>query len=140
LPIAFQALVYPMIDDRSGVTRELAGHIGHFGWNPEANRFGWESFLGCAPGGDEVPHGAVPARIEDLSGLPPAWIGVGALDLFVEEDIAYATRLNRAAVPVELLVVPGAFHGFDMFMPDAAISRRFAAAKVSALRRGLGID
>jgi acetyl esterase/lipase len=140
LPIAFQALVYPMIDDRSGTTRKLAEHIGYFGWNPEANRFGWRSFLGCTPGGRKVPGEAVPARAGDLSGLPPAWIGVGALDLFVEEDIAYASRLNSAGVPVELLVIPGAFHGFDMFMKDAAISRRFAAAKVAALRRGLGLE
>jgi acetyl esterase/lipase len=72
--------------------------------------------------------------------LPPAFIGVGGLDLFVQEDIDYAARLNAAGVPTELLVVPGAFHGFDMFMPDAAISRRFAEAKVAALRRGLGME
>jgi acetyl esterase/lipase len=137
--IAFQCLTYPMLDDRSGTSRRLAEHIGYFGWNAEANRFGWESFLGCAPGGDAVPCGGGPARCEDLAGLPPAWIGVGGLDLFVEEDVAFAQRLNAAGVPTELLVVPGAFHGFDMFKPDAAISRRFAAAKLDALRRGLGL-
>jgi acetyl esterase/lipase len=137
--IAFQCLTYPMLDDRSGTSRRLAEHIGYFGWNAEANRFGWESFLGCAPGGDAVPCGGVPARGVDLAGLPPAWIGVGGLDLFVEEDVAFAQRLNAAGVPTELLVVPGAFHGFDMFKPDAAISRRFAAAKLDALRRGLGL-
>lgn len=138
--IAFQALVYPMIDDRAGTSRKLAEHIGYFGWSPDANRFGWQSFLGCKPGGRNVPRPAVPARVEDLSGLPPAWIGVGGLDLFVQEDVEYAARLNAAGVPTELLVVPGAFHGFDMFMPDAAISRRFTEAKVAALRRGLGLS
>ena len=61
--IAFQALVYPMIDDRAGTSRELAGHIGYFGWSPDANRFGWQSFLGCKPGGRNVPRAAVPARV-----------------------------------------------------------------------------
>ncbi len=138
--IAFQALVYPMIDDRSGTSRKMPEHIGYFGWSPDANRFGWHSFLGCKPGGRNVPREAVPSRVEDLTGLPPAFIGVGGLDLFVQEDIEYAARLNAAGVPTELLVVPGAFHGFDMFMPDAAISQRFTEAKVAALRRGLGME
>jgi acetyl esterase/lipase len=136
---AFQALVYPMLDDRAGTSRQCAEHIGYFGWNPAANRFGWQSFLGCTPGGRKLPREAVPARAQDLSGLPPAWIGCGGLDLFVDENIDYAARLNRAGVPTELLVVPGAFHGFDSFNGDAAISRRFTEAKVDALKRGLGI-
>lgn len=135
----FQALVYPMLDDRAGTSRPLPEHIGYFGWNGEANRFGWESFLGMPPGGEGVPEAAVPSRRGDLSGLPPAWIGVGALDLFVEEDIAYAKGLLAAGVATELLVVPGAFHGFDVFVGDAEVSRRFTAAKVDALRRGLGL-
>ena len=139
LSITFQALVYPMLDDRSGTSRRLPEHIGWFGWNPEANRFGWASYLGCRPGGRRVPCQAIPARIEDLAGLPPAFISVGGLDLFVEENIDYARRLNAAGVPTELLVVPGAFHGFDMFVPGAKVSQRFAEARASALRRGLGI-
>ena len=71
----------------------------------------------------------------DLAGLPPAFISVGALDLFVSEDIQYANRLIEAAVPTELLVVPGAFHGFDRIGAEAALSMRFDAAKMAALRR-----
>jgi acetyl esterase/lipase len=137
---AFQCLVYPMIDDRTGTSRRVPEHIGYFGWNPAANLFGWQSFLGCEPGGGDVPVEGVPSRCTDLSGLPPTWIGCGALDLFVEEDIDFANRLLGARVPTELLIVPGAFHGFDSFAPAAAISRRFRAAKVDALRRGLGLD
>ena len=139
-PPIFQALVYPMLDDRAGTSRPPAEHVGYFGWNPEANRFGWQSFLGCDPGGDDVPIGAVPARVADLSGLPPTWVGVGALDLFVDECIDFAARLNRARVPTELLVLPGAFHGFDAFMPTAMVSRRLTEAKIAALRRGLGVN
>ena len=71
-----------------------AEHIGWFGWSPDANRFGWQSFLGCRPGGRKVPVEAVPARVADLSGLPPAFIGVGGLDLFVEENVDYARRVG----------------------------------------------
>lgn len=139
VPPACQCLIYPMIDDRTGSSRQAPEHIGWFGWNPAANRFGWRSFLGCEPGGPDVPVAAVPSRRADLAGLPPTFIACGALDLFVEEDIDFANRLIGAGVPTELLIVPGAFHGFDSFAPDAAISRRFRAAKVAALRRGLNL-
>ena len=68
----------------------------------------------------QVPAAAVPARVASVAGLPPAWIGVGSIDLFVEEDMEYARRLVHAGVATELLVMPGAFHGFDLLVPDAA--------------------
>jgi triacylglycerol lipase len=85
-----------------------------------------------------VPPGAVPARISDLTGLPPTFIGVGALDLFVEEGLDFARRLLLAGVPVELHVVPGAYHGFDG--ADAAISARFRDRLWAALRDGLSAE
>jgi acetyl esterase/lipase len=135
IPLAFQALIYPMIDDRTGSSRPTPPHLGAFNWNADANRFGWRCFLGCEPGSDEVPAAAVPARAASVAGLPPTFIGVGALDLFIDESLAYARRLLDAAVPTEVVVAPGAFHGFDMMAKDAAVSRRFSAAKLDALRR-----
>jgi len=82
-----------------------------------------------------VPAAAVPARAATVVGLPPAWIGVGALDLFVAEDMEYARRLVHAGVATELLVVRGAFHGFDLVVPDAEASKRFSASWKSALRK-----
>jgi acetyl esterase/lipase len=137
VPVAFQCLIYPMLDDRTGSTRPVPPHLGRIIWTAEQNRFGWRSFLGMPPGGARVPRAAVPARLGDLSGLPPAFVGVGALDLFLDEDITYARRLNDSGVAAELIVVPGAYHGFDG-MP-VPVARRFTAAKLDALRRGLGI-
>jgi len=135
IPILFQLLIYPALDDRTGSTRQPPPSIGQFVWNAGSNRFGWTSFLGVPAGSPTVPAGAVPARVENLAGLPPAFIGVGALDLFVDEDVEYARRLINAGVPTELLVVPGAFHGFDVFVPDAAVSKRFTESWMVALRR-----
>ena len=135
VPVLFQALVYPMLDDRTGSTRQTPPWIGAVLWDAAANRFGWNAFLGSEAGGPNVPSAGVPARVADLSGLPPTWIGVGGADLFVEEDIAYASRLTDAAVPTELLVVPRAFHAFDRVVPEASVSQRFTAAKMDALRR-----
>lgn len=138
-PIAFQLLVYPMLDDRTGSTVAPPAHVGQFVWNAGSNRFGWASLLGQAPGLKSVPAGSVPARVANLAGLPPAFIAVGGLDLFAAEDIAFAERLNAAAVPVELLVVPGAYHAFDALAPNARVSRQFRSALVEALKRGMSV-
>lgn len=134
-PICFLALIYPMLDDRTGTTCPVPAHIGAFGWNAETNRFGWECFLGQTPGTDTVPTEAVPARSHNLAGLPPTFIGVGTLDLFVTENILYANRLIEAAVPTELVVIPGAIHGFDMLAKTSTAAQRFTALKLAALRR-----
>jgi len=139
IPIAFQCLVYPMLDDRTGTTQEVPPHIGQLIWTPQSNRFGWQSFLGVPPGTNKVPVAAVPARTRDLAGLPPAWVGVGSIDLFVDEDIEYARRLNDAGVDIELNVVPGAFHGFDALPMPSNVAKQFNTMKLAALRRGLSI-
>jgi acetyl esterase/lipase len=130
-----QILIYPMLDDRTGSSRSVPAHIGAYVWTPASNRFGWSSLLGQPAGARTVPHGSVPARVSDLSRLPPTFIGTGAVDLFVEEDIQYANRLMAAGVPVELLVVPGAYHAFDLIATNAALTHEFREAQLRALRR-----
>jgi acetyl esterase/lipase len=124
-----QLLAYPMLDDRSGSTAENPNYRL---WGPKSNRFGWAAYLGNAD-----PQVAVPARRDDLNGLPPAWIGVGSNDLFHDEDVAYAERLNAAGVPCQLEVVDGAFHGFDQVVPKAGVSRAFFASQSASLRTAL---
>ena len=135
VPICFQLLIYPQLDDRTGSTRAAPPAIGHFMWTASANRFAWSSLLGVPAGSSKVPVAAVPARVASVAGLPPAWIGVGSIDLFVEEDMEYARQLVHAGVATELLVVSGAFHGFDLLVPDAEVSQQFSASWKSALRK-----
>ncbi|ACU37457.1 alpha/beta hydrolase [Actinosynnema mirum] len=123
---AGQWLVYPMLDDRTAARGELDA-VGHFVWDNRANRFGWGAVLGVRPGADVVPEYAVPARRGDLTGLPPAWIGVGDVDLFHDEDVEYARRLRAAGVDVTLDVAPGAPHGFDGIVPDSPVTSDFLA-------------
>ncbi|MDC3961777.1 alpha/beta hydrolase [Polyangium jinanense] len=134
IPVAFQLLVYPMLDDRT-VGKTIDG-TNHRLWNAGSNRFGWTSYLGREPGGADVPVYAAPARAESLAGLPPTWIGVGTFDLFHDEDVEYAKRLEAAGVPVELEIVPGAFHGFDV-LRRANVVKTFRARQIEALRRAL---
>jgi acetyl esterase/lipase len=135
IPILFQLLIYPMLDDRTGSTHPAPECMGRYIWNEASNRFGWTAFLGVPAGSPDVMPGSVPARVEDLAGLPPAWIGTGSLDLFADEDIAFARRLMVAGVSTELVVFAGGYHGFDLIVPDAAISMRFAEGWKSALKR-----
>ncbi len=135
VPIIFQLLIYPQLDDRTGSTRPAPPAIGQFMWTASANRFVWSALLGVPAGSSRVPAGAVAARVASVAGLPPAWIGVGSIDLFVEEDMEYARRLVHAGVATDLLVVRGAFHGFDLLVPDAEVSQQFSASWKSALRK-----
>jgi acetyl esterase/lipase len=112
-PLAFQHLIFPMLDDRTCTTRDPHPHTGQYVWTPESNSFGWASLLGRAPGGPDVEYYAAAARATDLRGLPQSFISVGALDLFLDEDMDYALRLTRAGVSVELHVYPGAYHGYQ---------------------------
>lgn len=133
---AFQLLIYPMLDDRT-VDRTDIDPCGHFMWNQASNRFGWESYLRQSCGAATVPAYAVPARRADLTGLPPAWIGVGTLDLFHDEDVAYAQRLIECGVACDVLVVPGAYHGFDVVAPRTAVVGDFRRAQLAALQKYL---
>ena len=132
----FQLLIYPMLDDRT-VLRADIDDSDNVTWTQTSNRFGWESYLGKACGAEAVPAYAVPARRADLSGLPPAWIGVGSLDIFHDEDLAYAQKLKECGVACELTVIPGAFHGFDVFDPQVPIVQEFKKSLVAVLRKYL---
>ncbi|MCP2241569.1 alpha/beta hydrolase [Lentzea aerocolonigenes] len=132
----FQLLVYPMLDDRTTTRTDIDTRNLRL-WTAKSNRYGWSAYLGAAAAGPDVSPYAAAARREDLSGLPPAWIGVGTLDLFHDEDVDYARRLNDSGVPCELHVVPGAFHGFDVTFRKAAISRTFWQRQAKALADAL---
>ncbi|KOG34195.1 alpha/beta hydrolase [Streptomyces resistomycificus] len=132
-----QLLMCPMLDDRNETlsSHQMAG-LGV--WDRTANETGWGALLGDLRGGPDVPAYAAPARAEDLSGLPPAFLDVGSAETFRDEVVAYASRLWQAGGRAELHVWPGGFHGFDGFAPQAALSQAARAAQLTWLRRLLG--
>ncbi len=135
--LAGQLLLCPMLDDRNDTPSTLQ-MAGRGVWDRTANDTGWTALLGPARGGPDVSPYAAPARATDLSGLPPAFIDVGSAETFRDEDVAYATRIWQAGGQAELHVWPGGFHGFDLLVPQAAISREARAARLRWLRRLLG--
>jgi len=136
VPLAFQHLIYPMIDDRTCTTADPHPHAGEYIWTAESNVFGWTSLLGKAPGGADVDPYAAASRATDLKGLPPTYLAVGALDLFLDENPDYALRLTRAGVPTELHVYPGAYHGFQA-APEARVTLTAKRDSWDALARFL---
>jgi acetyl esterase/lipase len=136
VPIIHQQLIYPMLDDRSHDSSHP--YAGEFVWTRGHSRFGWTSLLGHPPGRADVSPYAAAARAENVEGLPPAFISVGALDLFLEENLEYARRLTRAGVPVELHVYPGVFHGADM-VAEARLTKKHARDQLEALRAAFAL-
>lgn len=134
-PIA-QLLFCPMLDDRTAADR-AQDELEHFVWNNRSNLAGWRAYLGAEPGSDAVPDAAVPARRVSLTGLPPAWIGVGDIDLFHDENVAYAERLRADGVAAELRVVPGAPHGFESLAASSAPAREQRDAAIDWLAAAL---
>ncbi|MCX2932486.1 alpha/beta hydrolase [Mycobacterium sp. CVI_P3] len=131
-----QAMAYPMIDDRTVLRADHDGR-GRFLWTPASNRLGWTAYLGRSPREADAPEYAAPARREDLSGLAPAWIGIGDLDLFYDESIDYADRLRTAGVDCELVTVPGMYHGADGLARKAPAMRAFRRGVSEFLRNHL---
>jgi acetyl esterase/lipase len=135
IPLRAQALIYPMLDDRVTL-RETPGR-GEFMWTAAANQVGWTAYLGRAPHPSDAPEYGAAARRADLSGLAPAWIGVGDLDLLHDEAVAYADRLVASGVPCELVVVPGMYHGAELFGRRTAVMQEFHNSMIDHLRAHL---
>ena len=136
--VLFQLLIYPMLDHRHRTPSSRAIQDPNL-WNEQTNRLAWALYLGALTDHDEIPPYASASLAADLTNLPPAFVCVGDLDIFLDEDIDYAQRLLQAGVPTELHVYPGAIHGFDMLAPDAAISQRLRTDVNNALQKAFDV-
>ncbi len=135
--LAFQLLIYPMIDDRHDTP---SGHeVTHPTiWNRDVSFKAWKMYLGDEYGSDNVSPYAAAARATDLSDLPPALVTVGTMDLFRDENINYAQRLMAARIPTDLQVFAGMYHGAEMLVPEAAASRQMRLDYLTTLKRAIG--
>jgi len=131
-PIARQLLIFPMLDDRNTVPDpDIAPYAA---WTYDDNITAWQAILGDNAGGDAVPPDAAPARLADASGLPPAYIEAGQLDIFRDEDLRYGITLSQGAVPVDLTLTPGAPHEFDVIAYNSDAAQRAIAGRVRVLQ------
>jgi acetyl esterase/lipase len=136
--LAGQLLMYPVLDDRNEtVSNHQNDGIGV--WDRTSNDTAWDAVLGDRRGTDRVTAYEAPARADDLSQLPPAYIEVGSGEVFRDESVAYASRIWAAGGVADLHVWAGGFHLFDLFAPDTTISRAARQARDSWVRRTLGL-
>jgi acetyl esterase len=136
--LCFQMLHIPELDDRLD-TGSMRAFVDSPVWNRPLAQISWRSYLGELAGAGEVPAYAAPARAEDLSGLPPAYIYTAENDPLRDEGIIYGLRLLQAGVSVELHQFPGTFHG-SALVTTAAVSRRAQKESMTVLRRALQLD
>jgi acetyl esterase/lipase len=135
---SFQMLVYPMLDDRN-VTPSSRAVLDIGIWDRAANEEAWAHLLGDDVGTQSVSAYAAPARAATVVGLPPTYVEVGDVDLFLDEDLQFAQRLADSGVAVELHEHPGAYHGFDQLAPGSSTARAARRDRVKALQRALNI-
>jgi acetyl esterase/lipase len=129
-----QVLAYPMLDDRNQtVSSHQIDGIGV--WDRASNDMAWGALLGERRGTEQVSIYAAPARAEDLSGLPPAFLDVGSAEVFRDETVAYASRIWACGGIAELHVWPGGFHGFDVLAPQATLSALMRKIRTRWVRR-----
>ena len=128
--LARQLLIYPMLDDRTTTDPLLEPFLT---FSAELSTIGWQALLGDTRGSDTVSPVAAPGRLEDFTGLAPAYVEVGELDLFREESVTYAQHLWAAGVSTELHVRPGLPHGFDNYALGAQVTERALTDRVQAL-------
>lgn len=142
LHLAAQVLIYPMLDERAATRARRTSSPrtrGRLLWSRSLDRLGWSAYLrgpgGTGPGSAR-PY-AVPGRRTDLTGMPPAWVGVGDLDLFYDDDVAYAQRLGESGVTCELVIVPGMYHAADRVVPTAPAMQTWRSSMLAHLRHYL---
>jgi len=134
--VARQVLIYPMLDDRATTPDLYIEPLA--GWSYDDNVTGWNALLGTGHEHRDVDPSAAPARLENATGLPPAYIEVGQLDIIRDEDIRYALILSRAGVPVELRLHPGVPHEYDAIAFDGDVSGRAQTDRDRVLRSHCG--
>lgn len=105
-------------------------------WSTLYSEISWKTYLDPEK---PVDYYASPSLCEDVSGVAPVFSYVGTMDPLRDENVAYWSKLMAAGIPVEAHIYSGAFHTFEVAVPDASVSQKAYEAGYSALRKAFGI-
>lgn len=133
-PIKRQILAFPMLDDRN--KEKLPPSVPFTLWTESDNITGWTAYLGDKLGTDDVPVYAAPARVTDVTGLPPLYVDVGQIDLFVKENARYVNKFIEADIEVEFHVYPGLPHGWGAALTyTGPATKAYLANRIAQLKK-----
>ncbi len=136
--VCFQMLHIPELDDRLE-TPSMRAFVDSPVWNRPLAEQSWRAYLGAGADRETTSPYASPARADELSGLPPAYISTAENDPLRDEGILYGLRLLQAGVSVELHQFPGTYHG-SALAASAAVTQRAQRESMTVLRRALGVE
>jgi acetyl esterase len=122
--LAGQVLIYPATDFRMTHGSHAAADTSYLLTHSVIRWFRDHYLNGAA---DVDDWRASPALVENLGGLPPAYVLTAGGDPLRDEGEAYAGRLKQAGVPVAYRQFPGQFHGFftmGKLLPQAKVAAR----------------
>ncbi|KAB5560326.1 Alpha/Beta hydrolase protein [Coniochaeta sp. 2T2.1] len=130
--ISQQLLIYPMLDDRTVKADNTINRL--LTWRDVDNETGWDAYLGPdRRGSAAVLATAAPSRLVDAYSLPPLYMEVGEVDLFRDENIAYAARFWQAGISAALHVFPGLPHGYELLAAEAKATQEALGHRLRAI-------
>jgi acetyl esterase len=130
----FQLLIYPVTDFANNAESRATFGEGFFLTQAEMDWLNEHYVLSC--GADANDPRLSPLLIEDLSGMPPAYVITAGFDPLRDEGEAYVERLRDAGNRVVLRRFPGLIHGF-INMTAASRSSRDALIEVAGAARAM---
>jgi acetyl esterase len=134
-----QSMYYPVTDARQDTAsyREFAD--GPY-LTAKAMAWFWDAYLPETDKRAEITASPLRASLEDLAGLPPAFVIVDENDVLRDEGEAYARRLTEAGVPTTSVRYNGTIHDFMLLNPIRSTNAVTGAVEqaIAVLRKALG--
>jgi acetyl esterase len=131
--IAFQLLVYPVLDVAGG-TASWQEYADGYHLTADGMRWYWDHYLG---GADGAAPDASPLRAAFVGGLPPALVIGAEYDILRDEGEAYAARLAEAGVDASASRHAGVVHGFVRWRAVTGAAEDALQEAAAALRSAL---
>jgi len=92
----------------------------------------WDSYTTNTTERSEIYASPLQATLDDLSGLPPAYVQTAENDVLRDEGEDYARKLDLAGVDVTLVRMQGMIHDYGLLNPLANITAVQAALRAGA--------
>jgi acetyl esterase len=134
-PIAFQLLVYPVLDARGGHASRIENKDGP-GLTNDLMQWFTDQYVRSPEDADDPD--VSPLLAESFAGLPPAFVLTAEYDPLRDEGAEYADRLAAAGVPVTYRLYEGATHGFWQMSRYAPYAQQALDECGDALRAAIG--